>query len=301
MLTIAQVERETGLSKDVLRVWERRYGFPVPTRSDGGDRLYDAAQVERLRAIKRLMDRGYRPGRLFAMSPEAFEQAAGAPADSPEAAPVEAGACQAVIGHVLADDNLNLRHSLNHLLAKQGLQRFVQDTVPALNEQIGHHWAAGRLAVHQEHLYSEEMSRLLRSAIGSLPSGNRPPRILLTTLSGEEHGLGLLMVEGMLAPEGAQCISLGLQTPIDEIARAARAYEVDVLVLSFSVAFSARQGLAELQRVRGAVPEAIEIWAGGGMTRGLLKHKLPGVLWTPELTDCLQRLSDWRIRHAVMV
>jgi DNA-binding transcriptional MerR regulator/methylmalonyl-CoA mutase cobalamin-binding subunit len=300
MLTIAQVERETGLSKDVLRVWERRYGFPVPARDEAGDRLYDAQQVERLRTIKRLMDQGFRPGKLLSMAPEEFEGLARAqPAG--ESVALQQAHHQAVIEHVLSDDSLGLRLSLTQLLAKQGLQRFVQDTVPALNEEIGNGWARGRLAVHQEHLYSEEMSRLLRSAIGSLPSGSQPPRILLTTLPGEEHGLGLLMVEGMLAPEGVQCISLGLQTPIDDIKRAANAYGIDVLVLSFSIAYSSKQGLAALQSLRASLPEHIEIWAGGGMTRSLKKHKLPGIHWTPELGDCLARLSDWRIRHAAMV
>jgi DNA-binding transcriptional MerR regulator/methylmalonyl-CoA mutase cobalamin-binding subunit len=298
MLTIAQVERETGLSKDVLRVWERRYGFPLPGRSEAGDRLYDASQVARLRLIKRLMDQGFRPGRLFAMSAEEFDQVArGHEAAAPAALPDMP--YQALIENILSDDNQGLRQGLSQLLAKQGLQRFVQDTVPQLNEQIGNSWASGRLAIHQEHLYSEEMSRLLRAAIGNVPAGGRPPRVLLTTLSGEEHGLGLLMVEGMLAPEGAQCISLGLQTPIDDIARAASAYAVDVLVLSFSIAFSPRQGLAELQRVRAALPDSIEIWAGGAMTRGLAKQQPAGVHWTPDLADCLERLADWRKRHAV--
>lgn len=297
MLTIAQVERETGLSKDVLRVWERRYGFPVPGRSENGDRLYDASQVARLRLVKRLMDQGFRPGRLLAMSAEEFDQALRGH-DAAAHAPPQDSPYQALIEHILSDDNQGLRQGLSQLLAKQGLQRFVQDTVPLLNEQIGNGWASGGLAIHQEHLYSEELSRLLRAAIGNLPAGNRPPRVLLTTLSGEEHGLGLLMVEGVLAPEGAQCISLGLQTPVDDIARAASAYAVDVLVLSFSTAFPVRHGLSALQRVRANLPERVEIWAGGGMTRGLLKHKLPGVLWTPELADCLHRLEDWRIRHA---
>ena len=60
--TIASVEKETGLSKDTLRMWERRYGFPAPGRDPAGDRLYPAGQVERLRLIKRLIDQGHRPG-----------------------------------------------------------------------------------------------------------------------------------------------------------------------------------------------------------------------------------------------
>ena len=64
-LGIAAVEREVGLSKEVLRVWERRYGFPVPARDRNDERLYPAEQVERLRMVKRLMDQGHRPGRLL--------------------------------------------------------------------------------------------------------------------------------------------------------------------------------------------------------------------------------------------
>ena len=66
---IAAVERDTGLSKDVLRMWERRYGFPVPDRDGHGERIYPAEQVERLRLIKRLMDAGHRPGKLIATPP----------------------------------------------------------------------------------------------------------------------------------------------------------------------------------------------------------------------------------------
>ena len=64
--SITAAERETGLSKDVLRIWERRYGFPTPERDSNGERAYSSAQVDRLRLIKRLMDQGHRPGKLIA-------------------------------------------------------------------------------------------------------------------------------------------------------------------------------------------------------------------------------------------
>src|SRR5512145_2168009 len=68
VLNISAVERETGLSKDVLRMWERRYGFPHPERDDNGERQYTPADIAKLRAVKRLMDVGMRPGRLVAHS-----------------------------------------------------------------------------------------------------------------------------------------------------------------------------------------------------------------------------------------
>ena len=67
MMSIAAVERDTGLSKDTLRVWEKRYGFPTPMRDAQGERCYPLEQVERLRLIKRLLDVGHRPGRVVAL------------------------------------------------------------------------------------------------------------------------------------------------------------------------------------------------------------------------------------------
>src|SRR5437764_552127 len=69
-LTIAAVERETRLSKDVLRAWEKRNGFPQPERDANGERCYPAVQVERLRLMKRLIDQGHRPGSLMRLSAE---------------------------------------------------------------------------------------------------------------------------------------------------------------------------------------------------------------------------------------
>lgn len=293
MLTIAQVERETGLSKDVLRVWERRYSFPVPERDENGDRIYSLGQVERLLLIKRLMDQGFRPGRLLAMPPDELESIGHQPMS---ARPIQDAPAQA-LARMMANDTPGLRQVLAQLLARQGLHDFVRQALPMLNEAVGDAWASGRLNVFQEHQYTEEIGRLLRTAIGNMPPGNQPPRILLTTVSGEAHGMGLLMAEALLAPEGAQCINLGPQTPTDDVLKAVSAYQAQVLVLSFSIAFPHRHGLNALRLLREGLPEHVEIWVGGSMTRALLKHKIAGLFWTPELVDCLTQLADWRERH----
>lgn len=296
MLNIAQVERETGLTKDVLRVWERRYGFPSPQRDENGDRLYDLEQVARLRLVKRLIDQGYRPGKVLPLSIGQLEamNARLAPARQPPADDAEQ-----VLQKVAANDHAGLRVALNQLLARRGLHHFVRDVAPQLNSAVGDGWASGRLSVYQEHLYTEEISRALRAATAGLPLVKTPPKILLTTISGESHALGLLMAESLLMAEGAQCISLGPQTPMEDILKAAVGCEAQVLALSFSIAFPARQGLAALKTLRGGLPEGVEIWVGGIMIHSLMKHDLPDVYWTPDLSDCLKRLADWRDRHQV--
>ena len=77
LLNISAVEREAGLSKDVLRMWERRYGFPKPDRDENGEREYTPATIAKLRAIKRLMDVGLRPGKLMPLHARRTERARG--------------------------------------------------------------------------------------------------------------------------------------------------------------------------------------------------------------------------------
>ena len=69
-LPISVVERETGIPKDLLRMWERRYGFPEPARDAQGDRVYPREQVDKLRAVRRLMDQGFRPGKIIHLEAE---------------------------------------------------------------------------------------------------------------------------------------------------------------------------------------------------------------------------------------
>jgi DNA-binding transcriptional MerR regulator/methylmalonyl-CoA mutase cobalamin-binding subunit len=292
---IAAVERDTGLSKDVLRMWERRYGFPTPERDGNGDRLYSADQVDRLRLIKRLMDMGHRPGKLIAAPYE--ELVALAPrrlAASPTVAEELAPELDELIELVRRHEGGAYLQAMQQRLARQGLQRFVQDTVSPLARRIGEAWEQGSLEVFEEHLFTELTKRLLRQAIATLAAGNRP-RILLTTLPGEHHLLGLLMAEALFALEGAECIPLGTQTPLLEIGRAASAHQADVVALSFSAAFPARQIPALLLQLRMGLPEEIELWAGGSGVARI--DDTDGVLRMSTLDDALRALATWYANH----
>ena len=130
---IAAVERDTGLSKDVLRMWERRYGFPVPGRDTNGERCYPADQVDRLRLIKRLMDLGHRPGKLIATPQE--ELTALSPRRSkPETqeASENRDELEELLALIKQHDAAAYQQAIQQRLARQGLQRFVQDTIAPL-------------------------------------------------------------------------------------------------------------------------------------------------------------------------
>lgn len=293
---IAAVERDTGLSKDVLRMWERRYGFPVPDRDSNGERCYPAEQVERLRLIKRLMDQGHRPGKLIATPAEeltALTPRRSAPREPLPAA--EAGELGELLALIKQHDAGAYQQAMQQRLARQGLQRFVQDTVAPLTCRVGEYWEDGSFEVFEEHLFTELTKRLLRQAIAALPGGQRGPRVLLTSVPEEQHVLGLLMVEALLALEGAECIPLGTQMPLLEIARAASAHRADIVALSFSVAFPARQTPGLLTQLRQMLPAAVELWVGGGGVARLAR--IDGVAPLPTLEAAIQAVSGWRSTH----
>ena len=292
VLNISAAERETGLSKDVLRMWERRYAFPKPSRDENGERQYSIGDVGKLRAIKRLMDVGMRPGKIIALSNEELNAMALARAGKGRDI-----ATPALEGDVLmllkTHDVTGLQHALATLLMREGLQNFVRETITPLNRAIGDAWMRGELQVFEEHLYTEQLQAALRTAINTFPRQAGIPRMLLTTLPSEQHGLGLLMVEALLVPEGVQCISLGPQTPLDDIRRAALAHKAHIVALSFSAAFPLRQATDGLSTLRRQLPASIHVWAGGEMTRRVRKT-LPGVVLIPDLGASVNALRSWR-------
>ena len=277
LLSIAAVERETGLGKDTLRAWERRYGFPVPRRDAAGVRGYPRALVDRLLLIRRALLAGERPGRLLALLPEQLDEVLSG------IAALRAGGAEA------------LRHWLTQGLARTALASFVVDGIAPLAVAVGDAWVDGRIAVYEEHLFSQAVQAVLRGALLPFQAGLevRPPRILLTTVPGEAHGLGLLMAEALMTLEACRCLVLGPQTPIADIVAATRAHGIDVVALSFSESLPPAQALPALTELRARLPHHVAIWAGGGSPalRGL---RLAGIRVIGRLAEIGEAVADWR-------
>jgi MerR family transcriptional regulator, light-induced transcriptional regulator len=296
---IAAVERDTGLSKDTLRVWERRYGFPMPLRDTYGERAYSLDQVEKLRVIKRLLDNGHRPGRIVTMTVEELQSIG----ESLSAAPQRiSGSDKTDLREYLAliksHDVEGLRRQLSQSLMRMGVSNFICDVVAPLNITVGDAWMRGQLEVFEEHMYTESVTIVLRAAIAASPNAAQlaNPRVLLTTFPQEPHGMGLLMVEAMLSLESCRCISLGTQTPIWDIVLAATAHKVDVVALSFTASQNPNYVVNGLEELRSKLAPHIAIWAGGGCPI-IHRRVIEGVTPVAMLQDIAPIVTQWRSEH----
>ena len=297
-LSIAAVERDTRLSKDTLRVWERRYGFPSPQRDGLGERAYTLEQVEKLRVVKRLLDAGHRPGRIVPLPTAQLQLLLDQTVDQPLRG-VEIGLGTADLRQQLelirAHDLPALRSELMRLLARHGVFRFITDVLGPLNVAVGDAWLRGQIEIFEEHAYTETVQTVLRQALAQIPRSESAgaPRVLLSTLPGEQHGLGLLMVEAVLALDGCRCVSLGVQTPVWDITLAARAYRSDIVALSFTACMSPNQIIDSLTELRHKLPPAVGLWAGGSAP-ALQRRAVPGVLALNALDELPVALQSWR-------
>jgi methanogenic corrinoid protein MtbC1 len=298
-LSIAAVERDTGLAKDTLRVWERRYGFPSPGRDAFGERSYPIEQVDKLRVIRRLMDGGHRPGRIISLSLEELHALAAQSMEAPRSASdlrVDRDDLQRFIELTKAHDVDGLRSALSQATVRMGVDRFVVEVAAPLNRMVGEAWARGYFEVFEEHLYTESMQIVLRNAISTIPRTGNRPRVLLTTFPNESHGLGLLMVEAILSLEGCGCLSLGVQTPVWDIVLAATAHNADIVTLSFTASLGVNAVADGLAEVRAKLPRATELWAGG-QSPALARRAPPGVQVFRELTEIAPAVARWRGRR----
>lgn len=288
------LERETGIGKEVARKWELRYGFPRPERDENGDRVYSAEQVLSLRLIHRLLGTGLRPGKVVGLDLPTLQALIQQVAPETGASPWNFS--QELMEALRHHDLQRLEHLLRGQLSRQGLSQFVRETVARLNIIVGDAWLRGDIRVFEEHLYTEVVRGVLQDSIRTVSETSGSPRVLLSTPPGELHTVGLLMVSALFSLERACCIGLGAQTPAVELATAVEACSVDIVGLSFSVAFPARESAPFLRDLRSRLKETVEIWAGGlGVSR---LRRIQGVRFMHSLDDIAPAIRFWAGRGA---
>jgi MerR family transcriptional regulator, light-induced transcriptional regulator len=296
LVSISAVERETGISKDTLRIWERRYGFPQPMRDANGDRAYAQPDVEQLRTIKRLIDHGMRPGKIVTQSASDLAKISAAHKQKPAANSHHQLEIEQFVAMIKHHQLLELQKALHQSLMRYGLQSFITDILSPLNAFVGEAWISGELEIFQEHAYTEILQNLLRHAIVSYEKTSQPPRLLLATLPKEQHSIGLLMVEAALAVEGAFCISLGAQLPTAEIVQAAKVHLCDIVALSFTGNYPIKLIGEGLVNLRHDLPQHVEIWAGGSAI-ARWRRSVENVKMLPTLRHAIKEVGRWRAQH----
>jgi DNA-binding transcriptional MerR regulator len=248
--------RLTGLSPELLRAWERRYGVVEPLRTPGGTRRYRASDLERLRLLKAATDAGHRIGSLSGLSNPELEQL-GSPSETPPRDRLEE-----ILGALDALDAAEAQRLLALQLSALGAARFVREVAIPLVREIGERWAGRRMRIASEHLATAVLRALLGSALQPGVRALRGARIVFATLADERHELGLLMAALVAMGAGANPVYLGPELPVEDLLYAVERSGASALALSI-VSASASQSSAPLAALRAGLPADVHLWIGG--------------------------------------
>lgn len=293
-LPIQAVERETGVSKELLRMWERRYSFPNPERDEQGDRIYPQVQISKLRLLRRLIDNGFRPGKIIALEiPELENLLRSRYSNTLESAPeIE----KELLTTLKSGDMHQIRDYLSHQLIRMGLQSFILEFLQYASPIVGDAWMRGEIEIHEEHVYTEQVQNLIRNAIGGLRAPTSTPRVLLTTPPEENHSLGVLMVEALLRLDNVDAVCFGPLMPVREIVHGVQKNHIDIVALSFSASFPASKAIEFLEEVRFRLPLSVDVWAGGSSLRGS-RRSVESVEIFQDLESIRRAVQAWRRRN----
>ena len=228
-LRIGELARRTGVSPELLRAWEQRYGLLQPTRTAGGFRLYSAADEARVRRMQGHVANGLAAAQAAQLSLSAEP----AQSSAPSAAAMLDDEASMLAEFLDRLDESAANNALDRLFSAYTVEAVLQRVLIPYLQRLGQRWEAGEVSVAQEHF----ASNLIRGRLLGLAQGwgqGRGPGAVLACVPGEHHELGLLVFGVALRRRGWRITYLGTNSPIDAVADVTRSLPPAVVVL-FSV------------------------------------------------------------------
>jgi DNA-binding transcriptional MerR regulator/methylmalonyl-CoA mutase cobalamin-binding subunit len=259
----------TGLSADLIRAWERRYGVVSPVRGPRGARLYSNEDIAHLKLLADLVGEGRTIGDIAKLDRAELEQLQ-AKADSVEAAvlasdhvpsPYEAWSERffEALGNFDAD---RVALILSDGALSLGSRSFLTELAIPLLREVGNRWVDGRISIAQEHL----VSRVLRDFLGSFGRFRQitgKPAVVIATPSGERHEFGAAILGMKLIESSVAAISVGSDLPAQEILDVVSAVNPQVLALSVVTETNRERTVEEVRVIEKGLNRSVQLWLGG--------------------------------------
>lgn len=257
MFPIRTVCSVTGVHPVTLRAWERRYGLLRPHRTSKGHRLYTQADIDRINATIRLLDKGIPIGQVKpVLDQDAQKQASPALALDHWTVYLER-----MINAITTFDEPRLEHIYNEALALYPIDTVTQHLIIPLLKMLGERWASSIGSVAEEHFFGVFLRNKLGARFHHLRNEQHGPKLLLACLPEEHHEIGLLLFALSAKTAGFQIVLLGANLPLNEIPAAASRAQCDAIVLSGSGAYSLAANTDQFRTVVAA--SSVPVFVGG--------------------------------------
>ena len=253
-MRIGELSRRVGVTPEVLRAWERRYGILSPTRTEGGFRLYGEDDERRIRRMLQHLEQGLstaEAARLARADPARLDPATGT--DDGSEAPTAAALGERLRHALDGFDDVGAHSALDRLLGSSPLESVLRDAVLPYLHDLGERWAHAEASVAQEHF----ASALLRGRLLALARDwgrGRGPHALLACVPGDQHELGLICFGLALRAHGWRITYLGADTPLLTLIETADLLQPALVVVSATLPELAQSALGGLRELACVAP-----------------------------------------------
>ena len=257
VLRIGELSRRVGVSPELLRAWERRYGLLRPTRSQGGFRLYSTTDEQRVRRMLALQQQG--------LSPAVAAQTVADEADTADGRRAADALRQALAEALDRFDEAAANRAFDRALGTLSLDTLLREIVLDYLTDLGERWSAGQATVAQEHFATNVLRGRLLGLARDWGQGGGPLTVLACP-PGELHDLGLICFGLALRARGWRIAFLGTDTPIDTLTQTADNLHPELVVLTTTTPQRLSRVRSELRRLSETTRLAL---AGAGTTDAL--------------------------------
>ena len=297
---IHRVAKITGLSKDVIRVWERRFGILKPTRGANRYRNYSDEDVALLRFLKEQLDAGGSIGELAKLGRE--ELLGRARASAPRASFVDntfSRLLRELLSTLNPFDRVIFEKRLNGAVAVVPFEEALHGILLPLQEQVGQLWHEGHIDVAIEHYVTKHIQQKIFSAMNQLPVAEFGAKVIVACPPGEEHDIAALTVAYRCRLRGCRVYYLGANVPVASLANLCGKVEPDLTIISFPLALSDDKATELVQALADEVIPVSNLAVGGlgaiAMRDFFLKYNITVLEEFAELDHRLDRL----MRHTI--
>ncbi len=272
---IHRVAKLTGLSKDVIRVWERRFGVLKPTRGANRYRNYSDEDVALLRYLKEQLDAGGSIGDLARLGRE--ELLNRLRAASPRASFID-NTFDRLLRELLSAldpfDRVMFEKRLNGAVAVVPFEEALHGILLPLQEQVGQLWHDGHVNVAIEHYITKQIQQKIFSAMNQLPVAEFGAKVVVACPPGEEHDIAALAVAYRCRVRGCRVYYLGANVPVAALTKLCHEVEPDLTIVSFPLAFPEITATEIIRALAQEVSPASHITVGGHGALAMREHFL---------------------------
>ena len=295
MHRIHRVAKLTGLSKDVIRVWERRFGILKPTRGANRYRNYSDEDVALLRFLKEQLDAGGSIGELAKLGRE--ELLGRARASAPRTSFVDntfSRLLRELLSTLNPFDRVIFEKRLNGAVAVVPFEEALHGILLPLQEQVGQLWHENHIDVAIEHYVTKQIQQKIFSAMNQLPVAEFGAKVVVAGPPGEEHDIAALTVAYRCRVRGCRVYYLGANVPVAPLANFCGKVEPDLTIISFPLALSDDKATELVQALADEVSPVSNLAVGGygaiAMRNLFVKYNITVLEDFAELDHRLDRL-----------